>query len=61
MSTIPTSLFVVVALMQGTIVGILYAFDEKIIMEVANIKRDRRRDGGSAPAETVGMDHEQNN
>lgn len=54
---VPTNLSVIVALMQGTRAGILYAFDEKIIMEVANKKRDLRRDGGSGPAETVGMGH----
>lgn len=50
-----TILFVNVALTQGTREGILYAFDEKIIIEVANIKRDLRRDGGgSFPAERGG-------
>lgn len=37
----------------------MYAFDEKIIIEVANIKRDLQRDGGSCPAERERIDLEQ--
>ena len=49
-----TILFVIVALTQGIRGEILYAFDVNIIIEVASIKRDLRRDGGSFPAEREG-------
>jgi len=37
------------ALTRGTREGILYAFDEKIIIDVANTNRDLLRDGGRDP------------
>lgn len=37
-------------LAQSAIGRILNAFDEKRIIEVAKVKRDLRRDGGSDPA-----------
>lgn len=33
----------------------LYAFEENIIIEIAKIKSDLRRDGGNGPAKTVGI------
>lgn len=35
--------------------GILYAFDEKTTIDVANTKRDLLRDGGSDPEKTSQM------
>ena len=45
-----TTLSVSSAFAMWTRDRILYAFDEKRIIEVAKIKRDLRRDGGNDPA-----------
>lgn len=48
-----TVLSVRAILAQLTIGRMLNAFDEKRIIEVAKVKRDLRRDGGSGPAALV--------
>lgn len=50
-----TVLSVNAALAQATTGIKLYALDRKIIMDVANIKSDLRRDGGRDPANTIKM------
>lgn len=50
-----TVLSVNAALAQATTGIKLYALDRKIIMDVANIKSDLRRDGGRDPANTIMM------
>ena len=49
----PTIFLETAALTQGTRGRTLYAFDEKIAIDVAKVKSDLRRDGGSGPVETT--------
>lgn len=50
---LPTVLSESVALTHGMREGILYAFDEKRIIDVANTNRDLLRDGGSDPEKKI--------